>query len=196
MHVEPYAFVDDAGKWQDRDFICLSGYLSDGSGWQDFTEKWNAFLGAHGMTRLHMTEFYSEAKKKKWGDDKCLEVLHGLASIAREHTLMGFSVGLDAKYYRTLPKPRVAGISKPNVACLQRILRLIRDRLYKERFKSRITFTMDEEEGTAIELYKDIVKLRKSRPDLAQYIGAVCFADDTFFVPLQAADMLANLTYR
>jgi hypothetical protein len=196
MHLEPYAFFDDAGKWQDRDFICLSGFLSDGERWQNFTDQWSQFLDEKGMTRLHMSEFYAGAQQKGWSDAKCLEVLLRLASIAREHILIGFSVGLDAKHYRSLPKSRTAGVPKPNVACLQRVLRLIRDRLHKERYESRITFTLDEEEGTTVELYRDILKLRKSRPDLGRYIGAVCFADDTFLVPLQAADMLANLTYR
>ena len=32
--------------------------------------------------------------------------------------------------------------------------------------------------------------------DLRKYIGSVSFADDEFIIPLQAADMLAHLTYR
>jgi hypothetical protein len=196
MHVEPYGFFDDAGKWEDRDFICLCGYFSDGLKLEDLTQRWNEFLADKNMTRLHMTEFYSEAKKKEWDDDKCQDVLLGLARIARDHINLGFCVGLDAKHYRSIPKTRTAGIPRPNVACLQRVLWFIRERLRAENYDGRIEFTLDEEEGSVVAMYKDILALRKSRPDLGRYIGAVCFADDTFFVPLQAADMLANLTYR
>jgi hypothetical protein len=48
-----------------------------------------------------------------------------------------------------------------------------------------------------VPLYQDILKLRNSpNRDLGKYVGAVCFADDAFYVPLQAGDMLANLTYK
>jgi hypothetical protein len=73
---------------------------------------------------------------------------------------------------------------------------MIRDSLTEESFEGRITFTLDEEEGSVIALYKDILRLRQWRPDLRRLIGAVCFADDEFIVQLQAADLLANLTYK
>jgi hypothetical protein len=196
MHVEPYAFFDDAGKWQDRDFICLCGYLSEGPKWEEFTQSWNAVLSRHGMPHLHMATFYHEAKVNGWSNTKANDVLLELAAIVRKQALIGFAVGLDAKYYRSLPKEKKNGITKPHVACLQRILRMIRDRLRDENYLGRITFTLDEEEGSAVELYRDIIGLRRSRPDLGHYIGAVCFADDRYLVPLQAADLFANLNYR
>jgi hypothetical protein len=74
---------------------------------------------------------------------------------------------------------------------------MVRDRLQAENYQHKITFVMDEEEGSVIPLYKDMLRLRNSpNRDLGKYVGAVCFADDTFYVPLQAADMLANLTYK
>jgi len=77
------------------------------------------------------------------------------------------------------------------------MLRMVRDRLKAEDYDHKITFVIDEEEGGVVELYKDILKLRHSKSrDLGKYVGAVCFADDAFYVPLQAADMLANLTYK
>jgi hypothetical protein len=196
MHLEPYVFADDAGKWEDRDAVCLCAYLSDGERWDEFTIGWHGLLGKHGMVRLHMAEFYHEAKKKGWDDAKSLSVLQDFATLVRQHTLIGFSVGLDAKHYRSLPKEKKDGIAKPQVACLQRMLRKIRDRLHKEKYERRISFVLDEEEGSVRALYSDILALRKSRAELGKYIGAVCFADDEFYVPLQASDMLANLTYK
>jgi len=196
MHLEPYMFTDDAGKWEDKNFICLCAYLSDGQRWQEFTAEWNELLRTNGMSRLHMSEFRHEAIKAGWDDDKQRDVLLKLAAVVRKYTLFGFAVGLDAKHYRSLPKEKIAGIPKPNVACLQRILKMIKNRLRAEGYDGRITFVLDEEEGSAVGLYKGILSLRKSRRDLGAYIGAVCFADDTFYVPLQACDMFANLTYK
>jgi hypothetical protein len=195
MHIEPYGFFDDAGKWQDKDFICLCGYLSHGDHWQALSQRWRKALDDYGLDHLHIQEFPAEAKKRCWSETQAQNVLDRFASITRDHVLVGFSVGLDAKHYRGIPKDRKDGITKPNVACLQRVLRLIRDRVHEEQCEERITFALDEEEGSVIALYEDILKLRKSRPLLGYYIGAVCFADDKFMLPLQSADMLASLTY-
>jgi hypothetical protein len=195
MHLEPYAFFDDAGKWQDRDFICLSGYLSDGERWQLFTERWTKLMQPTKLGRVHMTNFFHEVKKLGWDDARSKNFLLEAAKIIRDHVLVGFSVGLDAKHYRSLPGGRRNNMPQPHVACLNRVLRLIRDRLNLEGYPGRISFVLDEEEGSAIGLYQDIFRLRKSRPELGRYIGAVCFADDEFYVPLQASDMLANLSY-
>jgi hypothetical protein len=195
MHLEPYAFFDDAGKWHDRDFICLCGYMSDGERWQLFTERWQKLVLPSGLGRIHMTNFYHEAKKLGWSGNKPDDFLLEAASIIREHIQVGFAVGLDAKHYRSLPSSRRGNMPKPHVACLQRILKLIKDRLNDEGYEGRISFVLDEEEGSAVELYRDISRLRKSRPELGTYIGAVCFADDEFYVPLQASDMLANLSF-
>jgi hypothetical protein len=197
VHLEPYVFADDAGKWQDRDVICLCAYLSDGEKWESFTSEWNTLLRGHGMMpHLHMAEFTHVAKKKGWDDTRALSVLQEFAAVVRKYTIIGFSVGLDAKHYRSLPKEQKAGITKPHIACLQRLLRKIRDRLHQEQYERRISFVLDEEEGSVKALYSDILALRRSHADLGKYIGAVCFADDNFYVPLQASDMLANLTYR
>lgn len=196
MHLEPYVFADDAGKWEDRDVICLCAYLFSGERVEDFMLRWSALLSELKMSRLHMTEFYTEAKKRNWDDKYTLEVLSRFAGIIRDCSLITLSVGLDAKHYRSLPKKKTEGVPKPHVMCLQRLLKLIRNRFHKAGYDNRITFVLDEEEGSVVALYKDILGLRKSRPDLGKYIGAVCFADDTFYTQLQAADMLANLTYR
>jgi hypothetical protein len=73
-----------------------------------------------------------------------MSFLLDLAVVVRECTLVGFSVGLDAKHYRSLPKSkRQHGISEPHVACLQRMLRMVRDRLRAENYQQKITFVID-----------------------------------------------------
>ena len=47
-----------------------------------------------------------------------------------------------------------------------------------------------------MKFYNVVSRLRRVDPELGWLIGAVCFGDDTYSVPLQAADILANLTYK
>ncbi|MBZ5535347.1 MAG: DUF3800 domain-containing protein [Acidobacteriia bacterium] len=191
-----YLFFDESGKWQDRDFICLCAYLSDDPHWEWFLREWSSTFERHHLNSLHMTTFYHTAKKKGWSDEKQNQVLGEFASVIRDSILMGFSVGLDARHYRSLPKSARGALGDPAAACLQRILRMIRKRLVSEGYDGRISITMDEEEGAVVNLYNSLVRLRKIDPLLGKYVGAVCFADDEYILPLQAADMLANLTSR
>lgn len=196
MHLEPYAFFDDAGKWQDRDFICLCGYISDGDRWQSFAECWQKLLAPVGLTAIHMTNYFHVARNKLgWSDGQAEAFLLQAAQIIRDHAAVGFSIGLDAKHYRRLPRERKGAMPLPHMACLQRVLKHILERLRAENYLGRIAFVLDEEEGSAVSIYKDISRLRKSRSQLGHCIGSVTFASDEFYVQLQAADILANLSY-
>jgi hypothetical protein len=73
---------------------------------------------------------------------------------------------------------------------------MIRDRLTREGYHGRISVALDEEEGEVVRVYQEILRLRRANPDLGRFVGSVAFADDEFILPLQAADMLANLTFR
>jgi uncharacterized protein DUF3800 len=194
--LEPYAFVDDAGKWNDQDAICLCGYLATGKQWEDFVPLWQSRLQKHGLTRLHMAKFYGEAAARGWDDAKANAVLIDIAGVMRDLKLIGIQVGLDAKHYKSLTQARKSAMPKPHIACFQMVLRLISDRLHQDNVTARITLVIDEEEGSVVSLYKDILTLRQTRQELGKYIGSICFADDEFYTPLQAADMLANHTFK
>jgi hypothetical protein len=196
MNFAPYAFFDESGKWQDRDFICLCGYLSDAEKWERFDQRWGKLCGENEITSLHMASLYRQAREKGWDEIRRLDVLLRFAEVIRDNILVGFAVGLDAKHYRSMPRKLRGIVGDPPTACLRRVLRLIRNRLRAEGFNGRLSITLDEEEGAVIGFYNSIARLRKADPELGKYIGAVCFADDTYILPLQAADMLANLTAR
>jgi hypothetical protein len=54
--------------------------------------------------------------------------------------------------------------------------------------------TFDEDEEYSVKCYKLISRLRRIRPEVKSLIASISFAADDFFPPLQAADVLANLT--
>ena len=196
LKIQPYGFFDEGGKWQDKDFICLCGYLSTELGWERFIADWRRLTTEHQISSVHMTTFYTQAKDKGWDDNKTESVLQEFCGVVRRNIIVGFAVGIDTRHYWALPKTVKDGIPKPDTACLQRLLRMIRDRLTREGYNGRISVTLDEEEGEVIKVYQEILRLRRANPDLGRFVGAISFADDEFILPLQAADMLANLTFR
>lgn len=190
-----YVFVDESGKFQDKDFICLCGYLSSGDKWDAFMSRWMQMLRTIKLPAVHMKTFYADCKKVGMDEVRANEVLEQFIDIIRETILVGFAVGLDANYYRAMPNEAKLGLGDPAVACLQRLLRLIRNRLSNVG-DLRLSLTLDEDETYAMKFYNAVSRLRRADSELKRLIGAVCFGDDTYSVPLQATDILANLTYK
>lgn len=83
---------------------------------------------------------------------------------------------------------------------VHRVLRQMRDASVQiaqsQNMMSRIALTFDEDEDYSVKCYKLISRLRKTRPEIKETIISVGFADDEWYSPLQAADILANLTNR
>lgn len=197
LDLQPYIFCDESGKWHDKDFICLCGYLSSAHDWSIFVTRWGRLLAENEMPAMHMTSYWQECRERGWSEGKAEKVLAQFTDIIREHVWLAFAVGFDVRYYRTLP-PHVRAALKhePPVLCLERLLRLVRNRLHAEQYDGRVSLIIDEDTEFVIPTYRAITKLRRTREDLRRYIGAVSFADDEFLLPLQAADVLANLTSR
>jgi len=191
-----YVFADESGKFQDKDFICLCGYLSSGARWDSFTARWHDLLRKFGLEAIHMKVFYSDCAKLGMNETQATNALEDFIDVIRDTISVGFAVGLDASYYRSMPSSAKAGLGDPGVACLQRLLHLVRDRFRNQGYKERISLTLDEDETYAMKFYSVIGRLRRKDHQLGSLVGAVSFADDTFILPLQAADILANLTTR
>jgi len=58
-----------------------------------------------------------------------------------------------------------------------------------------IALTFDDSQRS-VDMLNTWIQLKRQRGHLTDYIKAVSFADDRWYYPLQAADLLANLTNR
>jgi hypothetical protein len=105
------AYFDESGKFHDKTgYICLCGYLSDETGWKRYNDTWNHLLGKHRIHGIHMTQFDSECRQREWGEAKAAQVLMEFIECIRDNVLVGFSIGVDGKYFRN--RLKIAG--KPN----------------------------------------------------------------------------------
>jgi hypothetical protein len=196
LGLQPYIFADESGKWRDKAFICLCGYLSTDDDWTAFVARWRVLLAKYEFPALHLTTYWQECKARQWSPEKTDVVLSEFIDVVREHTWLAVAVGMDTGHFKAMPSHAQRALGDPDMLCMERFLRLIRNRLAAEDYNGRISVTFDEDEEYVVKSYRIIRRLRCANPDLGRYIGAVSFADDTFLLPLQAADMLANLTSR
>ena len=190
----PYVFADESGKFQDENFICLCAYLSSGKKWDEFQGKWEGLRSNLHLPAVHLSTFYRDCKRLGHDEAHSTRLLEQFLDIIKQTISIRFAVALDAMYYRGMPPAAKRGFGDPGVACLQRLLRLIRDRF--RDISTRLSITIDEDEVYAIGFYKTISRLRRADKELGRIIGAITFADDTFALPLQAADIVGGLTRR
>jgi Protein of unknown function (DUF3800) len=180
-----WGYFDESGKFADSDFVCLCGYLSDDR-WDKFASDWGFLLVRHGLTSLHLS-------KVDWKDHKQVSALTEFVRPIREHVFCGFSIAVDAKYYRSMPieKRRVLGDKDPREFTFHRLLRIVRDYLKERGQDDWLSLTFDYEEGFSVQCLKSLMKLRKERDYIKTLVRNIGFADDEMFHPLQAADMFA-----
>jgi hypothetical protein len=190
----PYAFFDESGKWKDKDFICLCGYLSGASAWGKYTDEWTALLREKGFASIHFTKFFYECKRRGLDATQVTAIIEEFIDIIRKRIWLGFAIGFDAKHYRRMPSHARKAIGDPAMLCLQRLMKQIRERFHTIGYEGRIAITLDEDEEYVDKTYRTIQRLRRHDKVLGRLIGSVAFADDEFIVPLQAADIVANLT--
>jgi hypothetical protein len=192
----PQVYADEAGKWHDQDFICLCGYLALESDWMTLALRWVDRLRHHGLLPAIHTSKFREQCRGIGKEDKADAIFDEFVEIARDHVRVGFAVAMDTRAFRDLPPHIRRAIGDPQLACTDRLLTLVRDRLVAEEYPSPICITFDDSDEYALATHKLVNRLRKSDPALRRYIAALTFADDESTQPVQAADMLASLTFR
>src|SRR5207249_5794329 len=100
LDLAPYIHADESGKFQNDDVICLCVYLSSSEKWEAFLGKWHELLGRIGIPVIHMKTLYTDCKKIGLDVTQADAVLDHFIDIIRETIMVGFGVGLDARFYR------------------------------------------------------------------------------------------------
>jgi hypothetical protein len=156
------------------------------SEWSGFDLAWKNALLRSGLSALHMA-------KINWKDEVLVGHLPLFAQVIRTHIPLGFSVAVDAGYFRRMPihKRNLLGDKDPRDFTFHQLLRLVRDYLKQVKMEDQLSLTFDYEEGFSVDCLKSLINLRKNYADIRDLVKNIAFADDEGFYPLQAADMFA-----
>jgi hypothetical protein len=191
----PQAYFDEAGKWGDSEFVCVGGYLARDADWMALARRWVDACRHHGLPGVHTSTFRQDCRRA--GKlDQADAIFDDFVDIVRDHVLIGFAVAINVPDLAKVPSHIRKEVGDPQLACVQRVLRLLRDRLVAENFPDKIAITFDDSDDYAEKMHGLFNRVRKRDPSLRQSIVAVCFADDKVTQPVQAADMLVSLSLR
>ena len=191
--VTVYGFADESGDPNQDNLLCVCGFLGFTDSWDDFSERWSKALRRAHLTAVHATKLISSKR-----DARVREFLEAVRET--DPRLMAFGVAIDLLHYRRLTTGQQRKLGRPLLICVTGLISLM-DKVLKDwRTTNRgiggINLTFDYSQEDSLELLEAFIRLKKERPSLVGSVKSVSFADDKFFYPLQAADLLANLTNR
>ena len=180
----------------------MCGYAGWDEAWNKFSPCWGHELRVAGVSAIHATELLSQTGRfHGWSEDRADDLAGRLVDIIRTSVPVGIGVGLDAAHYRSLTPGQRKEIGQPQLILLSRAIKVLAGVVEEARRNGDqvegIDITFDDTQE-ADRMLRTWVRLKKD-PDhqhLRALVPSVGFADDEFFFPLQAADLLANLTNR
>jgi hypothetical protein len=200
-----YGFIDETGDAQKDERIFMCGYV----GWggtpleplDQFVERWADAINESQSGPIHATELLSQSGNFfGWDTAKVDDLTGKLVNAIRSTIPLGVAVGFDNKHYRNLTQGQQNKIGRPLLVCMSRMIDLIVSCIEEMRTRggpiNGINLAFDDSEKDALDMLRTWIQLKRARPDLVDSIASVAFADDKRFYPLQAADLLANLTNR
>ena len=85
-----------AGKEADQSnrFVCIAGYLSFVSCWEEFNRKWACLLQEHKLPELHMKHWKSIARQNGWTNHHASAVLNDFVDVIRESDVWVLALAL------------------------------------------------------------------------------------------------------
>lgn len=183
-----HAYFDESGKVRDRDVISFCGWLSPAKAWSRLIPKWEKLLADRTVKYFHACEI-----RKNGGslDDFA-------AALVEKYEGKAFAVALDAKHFRGMSQ-KFRNRVNPNAHYMvfKAAVNMLLDAVEREEETGPastvvLSLICDQDQETAGDCLKWVNKLKKSDPRANRKISSICFANSRNYIPLQAADLLAN----
>jgi len=135
----PEAYFDEAGKWNDSDFVCLCGYVSADYSWHELARRWVERLKHHGLRVVHASSFAEDCRRVGKYDQRD-EIFDEFINIIRDHVIVGFVIAISVRDLKALPSHMRKMYGDPHVFCVHRLLRQLHDRLVEDDTAVCVTF--------------------------------------------------------
>jgi hypothetical protein len=200
MHV----YLDDSESLRGDEYVCLAGFAARDSAWEEFAQKWARLLIRLNLPPtgdyrfLHVSDFLSGEGVYKESSREFpvrVEIVRHFIGLIRQYIDFGIGVGVDAKALREVTAGDKKRVS-PLVFCFMRVLRNLIDHSGILSPGEIMSLVLDDSESSAMKLYGTLKTLKRLHPEVRNRVGAITFADDRFFQPLQAADLAACIGIR
>lgn len=190
------AFLDESGKFKDHAVVSLCAIVSPTSHFQAFGEEWKNCLGFVGLDVLSAKKVLN-AKRPLSSSHPALgtrdrtDALLPFIACIRKNLQVINGVAIEVAAFKRLPSHyhQIFGddpFFTSFAATVARILEITAK-------GSKISLICDDEEQTALPMYRLYRRYKKINAVAREKLGAISFADDRFLYGLQAADIVASI---
>jgi hypothetical protein len=196
--------IDDSGTHAESPVAVAAGWIAPVPQWKKFIRQWRGMKKKHGFEVFHMVDAMASSQSSEfrgWGENKKTNVLRDLCPLIDARISRGFAIWVIKRDYDELVTGDLRiqlGKSHYTWAVCNLIgwielwrerenirepIEYIFDRMSKGRGEIDQVFRSAEERGNELHKY-------------GIYKGCHSFRDKAEVLPLQAADMIAWLTYQ
>jgi hypothetical protein len=192
------AYFDESGTHQGAPALCVAGYVSTAEQWEDFEDEWNEALVQYNIPFFHMTDFNAgQGPYRDWPQEQRQPRLRKLTQIINRHTslLVGAMIRMQ-DYLELSQEDRDTCDSPYRVAAMQCSMEIAHWIEAKHHgAEVNIIFELGAAGmGKLTDFFRDVMKDAQAQALLR--VLSVEFRDKRKFVPLQAADIVANTLYQ
>lgn len=194
MHI----FADDGDSFGTNGFLCLAGFIASDTAWDRFGDRWESRLQFHGINAMHTSDFLSGQgayRSLAWSFDKRLNILSEFMDVIREEVGCGIACALNAGEYRTVLKESKKKL-KPEEFLFRRLLGNSFKHMASIDAAEPLGIWLDDSEKTSSRFLSIWTRTKKNWQARKSMLGHIAFGDDQALLPLQAADVLANILVR
>ncbi len=192
-------YADESGTHADSQAITLAGYISTPDRWERFEAEWRAALADFGVGMFHMTDFENRVGEfSDWPEALRRERLSRLVKVIDDHALASFSVAFLRSDYEAVVTPEAhAYVGGPyGMAAVMAMIALGRQMNLIGLYGS-LAYVFESGSsglGQVLKVFTDNMNDPKRRDEL--HLASISFQDKRWFIPLQAADILAYESYK
>lgn len=190
-------FFDESGKFNDHAVVAFGGVAARTELFQNsFVADWRFLLHDCGLICLSVKDAFNyrrplSAKVEALGLNERIKVILPFIACIRLHLQLIVGCAIDVEAFKRLPSHyyQVLGDNPIFTAFLSMVMEVLKDIPTDDQ----LSFICDDEEETALPMYKFYRRVKLVMPEVRDQMAAISFADDRYLFGLQAADIISSL---
>lgn len=184
---------DESGKLGSAEHVVFAGFYAVSERWDEFSKEWNHKLRRSGLTHwstkdaAHSNGQYKQFRNRREDLDS---LVISLSKIICRFAIGGLAQIVTVKEFEALDQQSRERLKDPWYCAFEAGMKSL---LQAEAIEPTDLFVLecDDSEEYSSESLKVYRRLRRQEPALANRIAGICFHDDKFHPPVQAADLFA-----
>jgi hypothetical protein len=198
-----HATLDDVGTCESDGMAAVVGYVASSDAWRKFNWRWMISLEQMKLPYLHTAKYLNNfplVGGNGLTEEDVYTILSPFINIVHaelvEHGAIGICVITECDAYQKLTPLEKKFIREPDTHSFEMaVAQAAMNIRHALNIDNYLAVQMDESHDAA-KLYARYEAMKAENENLRNHLASICFCDDKKHHPVQAADMLGNLTLK